>query len=409
MNHHYDVVIVGAGHAGVNLAGSLMKGGFIGSVALLSDETSLPYKRPPLSKGYLLGTESAENLPLRSTDYWTQSPVDLLYDASVCRVDARRRVVWTEAGDKVSYGRLVWAAGGYARPLQLPGIALTGVHNLRNLGDADRLKAQVWSARRALVVGGGYIGLEIAAAFRGLGLEVAVVETGARVLQRVTSSVVSDYFQRVHRAEGIDLRLNTTVAEFCGTGNRLTSAVLSDGTQMGCDIAVIGVGMEPNVEVLREAGAACRSGIDVDEFGRTSLEAVSAAGDCTNQLHPYGRGERVRLESVQNAGDQAKVVASDLLGTPTASNDVPWFWSDQYTVKLKSAGIIATYDAAITRGDPDSDSFAVLYIADGRLIALDCINRPTDFAHGRALIKSNAHIRHDDFADPERSLQLAMR
>jgi 3-phenylpropionate/trans-cinnamate dioxygenase ferredoxin reductase subunit len=409
MKHDYDVVVVGAGHAGINVVAHLTRGGFTGSVGLLSDESCLPYKRPPLSKGYLLGTESSDNLALRSGDYWAHSAARLINDARVRRVDPDRCVVLTESGDEVSYGRLVWAAGGRARSLPTPGIELAGVHSLRTLSDADRLKAQMWAARRAIVVGGGYIGLEIAAAFRGLGLDVTVVESGPRVLERVTSGVVSDFFHRLHRYAGIDLRLRTAVIEFRGTGQRLTSAVLSDGTEMGCDIAVVGVGMEPNVEVLADAGATCGNGVDVDEFGRTALDGVSAAGDCSNQLHPYGAARRIRVESVHNASEQAKVVASDLLGKPMTAREVPWFWSDQYDVKFKAAGISAGYDTLITRGDPTGGSFAVLYLARGQLIAIDCIDRPTDFSHGRALIKSGARIRHDDFADPERPLQLAMR
>ena len=402
VDHRYDVVVVGAGHAGVNVTANLIKGRFEGSVGLLSDESSLPYKRPPLSKGYLLGTESLESLPLRSADYWAQSPAQLLCDSPVRAVDPAQRIVETGLGQQFGYRHLVWATGGRPRALPIPGIKLGGVHDLRTLGDANRLKDQMWSARRAVVVGGGYIGLEIAAAFCGVGLDVTVVEAAPRVLERVTSGVVSDFFDRVHREAGVDLRLGTTVTEFRGTGNRLNSALLSDGAEVGCDIAVVGVGMEPNVEVLAEAGATCFGGVEVDEFGRTDLPGVSAVGDCTSQLHPLGGGRRVRLESVQNASDQAKVVASDLLGHPVASTEVPWFWSDQYDVKLKSAGIRTAYDTMITRGDPSQDTFSVLYLADGRLVAIDCINQPTDFARGRNLIKNGTHISAEDYADPDR-------
>jgi 3-phenylpropionate/trans-cinnamate dioxygenase ferredoxin reductase subunit len=407
MKQHYDVVIVGAGHAGVNVAAALTKGGFTGSVGLLSDEVCLPYKRPPLSKGYLMGVESGDSLLLRSADYWSRSAVELLYDAPVRQVDPARRIVLTDGGDEIGYGRLVWAAGGRARSLSTPGIDLTGVHSLRTLADADQLKTRMWVARRALVVGGGYIGLEIAAALRGLGLDVTIVEAGTRVLERVTCDVVSGYFQRLHRDAGIDLRLRTTVTQFRGTGHRLTSAKLSDGTEIGCDLAVVGVGMTTNIGVLAEAGAAASNGVDVDEFGRTSLEGISAAGDCVSQLHPYGRGGRIRVESVHNAHEQAKVVASDLLGKPTVTREVPWFWSDQYDVKFKAAGLNSGYDTLITRGDPTDGSFAVLYLADGQLIAIDCVDRPNDFAHGRALIKGNARIRVEDFADPQRPMQPA--
>jgi 3-phenylpropionate/trans-cinnamate dioxygenase ferredoxin reductase subunit len=409
VDNDYDVVVVGAGHAGVNVAANLIKGGFEGSVGLLSEESSLPYKRPPLSKGYLLGDESLTSLALRSQDYWARSAARLHHDSHVTTVDPVRRTVITDDGRRFGYGRLVWAAGGRPRALPVPGAALDGVHTLRTLGDANALKDQMWSARRAVVVGAGYIGLEIAAAFRGMGLDVVVLEAGGRVLERVTSDVVSDFFDRVHRDAEVDLRLRSTVREFRGSGSRLSSAVLHDGTEIGCDIAVVGIGMEPNVEVLARAGATCAGAVEVDQFGRTNLDGVSAVGDCTSQLHPFAGGRRIRLESVQNASDQAKVVSSELLGKPTPSAEVPWFWSDQYHIKFKSAGIRADYDSVITRGDPAGEAFSVLYLADDRLVAIDCMNQPADFAHGRNLIKSGKELNVADYSDPDRPLQLAGR
>lgn len=406
MDARYDVVVVGAGHAGVNFTANLAKGGFTGSVGLLSDEASLPYKRPPLSKGYLLGAEEIETLPLRSADYWAQSSAQLHFRSRVVSIDPARRVVGTASGDSIGYRHLVWAAGGRARTLTTPGAALAGVHNLRTLTDAIRLKDQMVSARRALVVGGGYIGLEIAAAFRGMGLQVVMVEAGARVLERVTSQVVSEYFQRVHRDAGVDLRLQTTVTELRGVANRVHSAVLSDGDEVGCDIAVVGIGMEPNVEPLAEAGATCVGGVEVDALCRTDLESVSAIGDCASQAHPMSRGHRVRFESVQNASDQAKVAASDVLGRPAPSAEVPWFWSDQYHIKLKSAGVRLGYDEVVIHGDPEEDSFSAHYLAAGRLLALDCINRPADFARGRNLLKGQAEVDMADNIDSAKPLRL---
>jgi 3-phenylpropionate/trans-cinnamate dioxygenase ferredoxin reductase subunit len=386
----------------------LAKGGFAGSVALLSDESVLPYKRPPLSKGYLLGAEGVESLPLRTEDYWTQSAIDLIRDAAVSQVDSAGRTVETSNGKTIGYWSLVWAAGGRPHPLPVPGEQLVGVHTLRTLADATRLKDQMWSARRAVVVGAGYIGLEIASAMRGIGLEVTVVEAGTRVLERVTSDVVSEFFQRVHRDAGVDLRLGTTVTEFRGSGNRLNSAVLTGGVEIGCDIAVVGVGMEPNVEPLAATGVGIAGGVEVDALGRTGVERISAIGDCTSQLHPLAGGSRVRLESVQNAGHQAKVVASDILGEPKTGIEVPWSWSDQYLVKLKAAGIPIGFDETVVRGDPALDSFSVLYLAGGRLVALDCVNRATDFTHGRFLIKSGAQVAGKDFEDPAKPLHLAL-
>ncbi|MFI5621894.1 NAD(P)/FAD-dependent oxidoreductase [Nocardioides sp. NPDC051685] len=406
MKDYYDIAIVGAGHAGVSVATHLVKGGYEGSVALLSTEATLPYKRPPLSKGYLLGTESVDDLPLRSAEYWNESAADLILDAAVTHVDPRLHTLKTVRGD-VRYGRLVWTAGGRARSLPTPGVDLSGVYQMRSLEDAERLKAELGSAGRAVVVGAGYIGLEMASALVGLGLDVTVAEAGQRVLERVTGRTVSEFFERVHVRAGVDLRLQTIATAFNGVDDRVVSATLSDGSEVACDVVVLGVGMQANCEVLAAAGAAIGSGVEVDEMGRTSLEGVWAAGDCTHQIHPYARGQRVRLESVQNANDQAKVVASDLLGEPAASDEVPWFWSDQYSIKFKSAGIRNGYDTVITRGDPSTEAFSVLYLAGRQLVAIDCVNRPSDFAQGRALIKRGGIAEHVDFSDLGQPLKAA--
>lgn len=401
MDHRFDVLVVGAGHAGVAVIANLTKGAFCGSIGVLGDEGSLPYKRPPLSKTYLLGIESREGLLLRTADYWAQSPATLIPDARVTSVDAARRTVRTESNLEVGFGHLVWAAGGRPRALAVSGADLAGVHSLRTIGDASRLKNQMLSARRAMIVGGGYIGLEIAAAFRAMGLHVTVVEAGARVLERVTSPTVSDFFARVHRDAGVDVRLKTTVRAFRGSGGRLISAALTDGAEMGCDIAVVGIGMQPNVEALAAAGATCSNGVDVDEFGRTDVAGVFAIGDCSNQLNPFGGATRVRLESVQNAGEQAKVVASSLLGRDVPSPEVPWFWSDQYHLKFKSAGIRTGYDSTIMTGDPSREAFSVLYLTAGRLVAIDCINQPANFARARRRIKGGGVLDPSDFAEPD--------
>jgi 3-phenylpropionate/trans-cinnamate dioxygenase ferredoxin reductase subunit len=408
MNDRYDVVIVGAGHAGVNLAAYLTKGGFAGSVALLSDEETLPYKRPPLSKGFLLGTEPASNLLLRTDEYWAKSPVHLLRGTAVREVNSEKQCVVSAQGREIGYGHLVWAAGGRARSLPLPGGDFKGVHHVRTWDDVVALKDELPSARRAVVIGGGYIGLETAAAFRKLGIEVTAVEAAQRILARVTSPVVSQHFHQVHKAAGVDIRVGRTVKGILGDGGRVSSVLLDDGEQLAADIAIVGVGMEPNCEVLATAGAVCSNGVEVDEFCRTSLPAVSAVGDCTSQLSPLDPGRRIRLESVQNANEQAKVVASVLLGTPAVSTEVPWFWSDQYDVKFKSAGLITTHDRLIVRGDPDAGAFTVVYLCDGEVVAIDAINSQAEFAQGRALVKQRARLDEHALADHERSLKAAM-
>jgi 3-phenylpropionate/trans-cinnamate dioxygenase ferredoxin reductase component len=408
MNDRYDVVVVGAGHAGVNLVAYLIKGGYSGTVALLNDEETLPYKRPPLSKGFLLGTESVDNIPLRTAEYWARSPVDLLRGMKVREVRPQERAVITAVGQSISYGRLVWAAGGRARRLPLPGADLRGVHRVRTLRDVTILKDELPLARRAVVIGGGYIGLETAAAFRKLGIEVTVVEAADRVLERVTSAVVSEYFHKVHNDAGVVIRVGAGFQEIVGHAGRVSSVVLDDGDVLPADIAVVGVGMEPNCEVLAAAGASCSNGVDVDEFCRTTLPGISAVGDCTSQLSAFVHGRRIRLESVQNANEQAKVVASDLLGSPVASREVPWFWSDQYDVKFKSAGLTGGHDRVVVRGDPGEGVFTVLYLSEGELIAIDCINNATEFAHGKALVKQRARLDALTLADHSQSLRDAM-
>lgn len=399
----FDVVIVGAGHAGVNLAANLTKGGYRGTIALLGEESTLPYKRPPLSKGFLLGSETQESLPLRSADYWTNSQVELVVGSEVVQVLPDERTVVTRTGAPIRYGHLVWATGGRARTLPTTGANTAGVHTVRTIYDVIALKQELSSARRAVIIGGGFIGLETAAAFRGIGIEVTVVEAAQRVLERVTSPPVSEHFQRVHRSAGVDLRLGVGVVAFHGR-ERVTAVELTDASLLPADLVVVGVGLQPNTEVLQAAGVSCNSqGVEVDEFCRTNLPHLSAAGDCTSQ--DVGSGRRVRIESVQNANEQSKVVASDLLGSPVATQEVPWFWSDQYDVKLKTAGLIGNHDDMVVRGNVSAGEFTVCYLSDGALIAVDCVNTPKDFAQARALLRQRTYLDREALTDPSRPLR----
>lgn len=406
----YEVVIVGGGHAGVNLVANLAKGGFPGSVALLSDESCLPYKRPPLSKGFLLGTEPVDSLHLRSEDYWRTSSVELIRGAWVEQVRPDAHVVRTGDGREIGYGTLVWAAGGRARRLPVPGADLDGVHLVRTLSDVERLKRHLPAAGSAVIVGGGYIGLEVAAAVRGQGLAVTVLEAAPRVLPRVTSPEVSAYFSDLHRAAGVEIMVDAQVTELRGT-RHVAAVALADGREIPADLVVVGVGLQANDEPLRAAGATCGDGVHVDELCRTTVPGVLAAGDCTNQELPGVSRRRVRLESLQNANEQAKVVASVLLGAPAASTAVPWFWSDQYTTKLKTVGLVGGHDTTVVRGDPGTGTFSVLYLSAGRLVALDTINNAADFAHGRAAVGMSADLEVDveALADPARPLRDCVR
>ncbi|MFJ2028747.1 NAD(P)/FAD-dependent oxidoreductase [Streptosporangium sp. NPDC087985] len=405
MNREYDVVIVGAGHGGVHLATALVKGGYDGSVALVSAESAIPYERPPLSKGYLLGSESFDDIAFRTAAYWEKSPVELLLDSRVTEVRPGERRVVTEAGDEIGYGRLVWAAGGRARALPVPGHDLAGVHGIREIVGLDALRGELPGVKRAVIIGGGYIGLEAAAAFRTLGIEVTVIEVQDRLLARVTSPVISDFFLDLHRSAGVDVRLGTGVRELRGADGRVRSIVLDTGAEVPADLVVVGVGLLPNTELLAGAGAACGNGVEVDEFCRTDLPGISAIGDCASHSNPFAGGRRMRLESVQNATEQAKVVAADIAGDPRPYRVVPWFWSNQFKVRLKTVGIVSEYDELVVRGTPESGTFTVAYLSGGRIIALDCVNTAADFAHGKALVDHGANVKASMLADTSRPLK----
>jgi len=401
----YDVVVVGAGHGGVHLATSLVKSGYAGSVALLGAELAAPYERPPLSKGYLLGAETFDDIAFRPATYWATSPVELLLGRRVTRVLPERRCVVTADGEPIGYRRLVWAAGGRARELPVPGQHLAGVHSVRTLADANAVRAELSTARAAVVIGGGYIGLETAAAFRKLGVAVTVVEQQPRLLARVTSPVVSAHFLRLHRAAGVDVRLGAGVTELRGTGGRVRSVALTTGEELPADLVIVGVGLVPNIEPLAAAGLACGNGVEVDERCRTTAPDISAIGDCASHPNRFAAGARIRLECVQNATEHARIAAADILGTPQQHGAVPWFWSNQYDVKFKTAGLLTGYDRDVVRGDPDSGAFTVGYLRDGRLVALDCVNTAADFSQGRLLVERGVAVDPHLLADPTHPLR----
>ncbi|MFV2178559.1 NAD(P)/FAD-dependent oxidoreductase [Actinomadura sp. LOL_016] len=409
MADRYDVVIVGAGHGGVQLATALTRAGYSGSVALIGDEPDLPYERPPLSKGFLAGTQTFEEITLRSPEYWADSPVQLIRGTRVTRVEAGGHEIVTAGGARIGYGRLVWAAGGTARALPVPGAALAGVHAIRTAADTRAVRGELPLVRRAVIVGGGYVGLETAAALKMHGMEVTVVEAQDRLLARVTSPVVSGHMARVHRNHGVEIRLDAGVRGFGGSAGRVRSVCLDDGAELPADLVIVGVGLRPNVDVLAAAGAVCSDGVDVDERCRTSLDDISAIGDCARQPSALAGGRPVRLESVQNAGDQARIAASDLLGEPAVARAVPWFWSHQYDVKLKTAGLLAGYDTVVLRGDPAGGAFSAVYLADGRVIAVDSVNSAADFAQGKTLVGRGVRAEPDEVADTGRPLKALLK
>ncbi|MFE2715283.1 NAD(P)/FAD-dependent oxidoreductase [Streptomyces mirabilis] len=397
-----DILVVGAGHAGVQMALTMVKTGDTRSILIVGAEPHLPYERPPLTKRLLYRAADPEPALLRSPDYWSRSPVRLMLGERVVTVDARAKTVTTSAGTSISYGTLVWAAGGTATLPRFPGHGLSGVHSIRGHDDLVALRRRLPQASHITVVGAGFIGLETASALRVLGIAVTVIEAAARPLNRVTSPIVSDYFSDLHRAHDVDLRLGTGVAEFLGADGVLTAVRLDDGTVVRTDAVIVGVGMTPVVAPVIEAGAkGDDGGLDVDERCRTSLTDVYAIGDCARQVSPWSSGVGARrVESVHNAGQQAAAVVGSLRGEAVSRSAPPRFWSEQHGQELKTVGLWDPADETVLRGRPASGSFSVVYLRAGRMVALDAVNRPRDYARAQSLIASGWNPDDlDAFAD----------
>jgi 3-phenylpropionate/trans-cinnamate dioxygenase ferredoxin reductase subunit len=378
-----SVVIVGAGQAAAQLVQSLRQGGYKDAIRMIGDEPYAPYQRPPLSKKFLTERPPAETLYFRPEKFWTDQGVTVDYGTPVERIDrASRRV--EHKGGGADYGMLFLATGTRARDLPVPGANLEGVFSLRKIDDVRRLRGPLDAAKRVAIVGGGYIGLEVAAVARGEGREVAVLEAEERVMKRVTSPVISHFMQDFHRGRGVDIRLGARLAAIEGDG-KVEEVRLADGAALPADLVLLAVGARPNDDLAAACGLPCQDGVVVDEHGRTADPAIYAAGDCTRfPSRRYGRA--LRLECVQNAIDQAKAVASEMLGKPQHYDPVPWFWSDQYELKLQMAGLSDGYDDAQTVGDVAAARFSVEYRKAGRLIAVDAVNDGRAYMSGRKRI-----------------------
>jgi 3-phenylpropionate/trans-cinnamate dioxygenase ferredoxin reductase subunit len=395
------VVIVGAGHAAGQCVASLRQKKYTGDIVLIGEEPWLPYQRPPLSKKFLAGELDAERLHFKPQSFY--EGVDVRLNTRVREIDCSRRKVTGAAGDQIDYGWLVLATGGRPRTMQVPGVGLDGIHYLRTIDDVNRIRHDMQKASRLVVVGAGYIGLEVAAVAAGLGLNVTVVEMEGRVMQRVVSPQLSEFYERVHRQHGVQLRLSERTSAFSGD-SRLAGVVLESGEEIAADLAIIGIGIVPNTEIAAAAGLEVDNGIVVDEHCRSSDARIFAIGDCT--MHPNALlNTRLRLESVHNALEQAKTAAANICGEAARYAQVPWFWSDQYDLKLQIAGISAGYDQTVLRGDPDSGSFSCLYLRDGVLIAIDAVNSPKDFMQSKALIAHHARVDTLLLANPEFQLK----
>ncbi|MCE5292037.1 MAG: FAD-dependent oxidoreductase [Nocardiaceae bacterium] len=377
-------LIVGASHAGAQLATSLRQEGWTGEIVLIGEEATLPYQRPPLSKAYLAGKSTLDELAIRSTEFYVKQGIQLL-DATVEAIDRSAGHLFLSTGDELPYDKLALCTGARPRRLRIPGADLAGVHYLRTAADVELIRQAAIAGRRAVIIGGGYIGLETAASLRALGLEVTVLEATERVLERVTAPEVSAFFDRVHRGEGVSIRTGTLVEALSG-GGRVSEVILASGDSVPADLVIVGIGVEPNTELAAAAGLVVDTGVVIDDQTRTSDPDIVAAGDCaTHDMARYGR--RIRLESVASAGEQAKVAAATVCGKSKTIAALPWFWSDQYDLKLQIAGLNTGYDEVILRGDPTRDrDFTCFYLRAGELIAADCINRPRDFMFSKRVI-----------------------
>jgi 3-phenylpropionate/trans-cinnamate dioxygenase ferredoxin reductase subunit len=398
------VVIIGAGHAGGSAAAFLRQYGFEGPIALVGEEPIAPYQRPPLSKAWLKGEADAESLSLKPQAWYGENRVDLKLGVTATAINRGARTVSLSTGETLHYDFLVLATGARARKLPIPGADLQGVLELRTAADAEALKAALGPERRLCVIGGGYVGLEAAASARALGAHVMVIEREARVLARVACETLSTFFQDYHRARGVKFELGAGVQGFGGEEGRIRRVVLSDGRTVDCDAALVGVGAMPNVELARDSGLACADGVVVDLNARTSDPAVFAIGDVTHRPLPlYDRD--FRLESVPNALEQAKQVASAIVGRPAPAPEVPWFWSDQYDLKMQIAGLPFEADSTLVRGDPASAKFAVFHLKGDLIQAVEAVNAPPEYMAGRQLIGNRKPISREKLANPAISMK----
>jgi 3-phenylpropionate/trans-cinnamate dioxygenase ferredoxin reductase subunit len=395
-----DVVIVGAGHGGAQAAIALRQNGFEGSILVLGREPELPYERPPLSKEYLARDKTFDRIMIRPAAFWADKGVEMALGHEVVAIDPEARSLRTASGATISYGDLIWATGGDARRLSCAGHDLAGVHGVRTRADADRLMAELDAgAKRAVVIGGGYIGLEAAAVLTKLGCHVTLLEALPRVLARVAGEALSTFYQDEHRAHGVDLRTQVAVDCLEGDGTKVTGVRLADGHVLPADLVIVGIGIIPQVGPLLAAGAAGGNGVDVDEYCRTSLPHVYAVGDCAAHASEFADGAVIRLESVQNANDQATTAAKAICGTLVPYKATPWFWSNQYDLRLQTVGLSTGHDLTVLRGEPGTRSFSVVYLKQGKVIALDCVNMVKDYVQGKKLVEARAQIAPERLAD----------
>lgn len=414
----YDILIVGGGHGGAQAAIALRQAKFDGTIGIFTNEEFMPYERPPLSKDYLAGEKTFDRILIRPESFWTEREVDIHLRSRICKVDADLHTVSLDDGTQYGYGQLIWAAGGSPRWLSCPGAQYSAVHVIRNRDDVDAIMDGLDKVKNITIIGGGFIGLEAAAVLRKMDKNITLIEAQDRLLARVAGPQISEFYLQEHRAHGVDVRLDAKVESIIGPApsdieagqedagpGHLTGVQLSSGEIIKSDIVIVGIGIIPTVNALRDAGAICANGVDVDELCRTSLPDVFAIGDCASHANKYADGAVMRVESVQNANDMASAVAKTIAGTDTPYDAVPWFWSNQYDLRMQTVGLSVDYDDIILRGDLAQRSFSLIYLKQSKIIALDCVNATKDYVQGRKLVVNGDKIDPVLLADTDIQLK----
>ncbi len=406
MSADETILILGAGHAGGRAAQALRQAGFAGRVVLIGAERYPPYERPPLSKELIVSDAGLEKARLHDPAYYEQNKIELNLGVAAVSIDRSAKSATLADGRRLAYDKLMLTTGARVRKLALPGAELDGVFYIRDFGDAQAVRARLAPGRRAVVIGGGFIGLEIAASARKRGAEVTVLEAADRLMGRAVAPEIGEWFAALHRRHGVDVRLGVKIEAIEGA-HKVERVRVAGATALPADLVVIGIGIVPNIEIARDAGLAVENGIVVDEFGRTSDPAIYAAGDCANQPNAF-LGRRVRLESYQNAQDQAMAAARNMIGAEQAYEDSLWVWSDQHNVNLQMTGLPDLYDRLVLRGDPASGAFMAFYLKASRVIAVNTINQGREMKPAQRLMHSGKTFDPSVLADPaQRLLKLA--